>query len=261
MIRTSGEFLDEAATTKGTSVLSKQASLVRERLRTGMGQLKAQPGELAALFFVDIQGTTPRLFAGGGHGTRTNIGPLLANPVWSEALDAPDIGPVLRKLLVRWVEAKVARADNAGQQFAALVRTKPFPEAAAPLIRFATDKKADVLSVRVLAIEALGKVGGTEAKKTLTGLISDTTNVFGAGEDEHRLGDAALAALVQMSGKRLADFGLDSNTGIGFANSEEDESIHLSLYGFRTSDARTKAIQKWKDEAAKADQPAKGKEK
>jgi hypothetical protein len=259
IVRTSGEFLEEAAGPKAASVLTKKCSLIRERLRTGSGQMKAEPGELAAVLFVDTLGATAKTSGGRGRGPRTAaLSPLLANPVWPEALDAPDTGPILRKLLVRWVESRGVQ-ESVHQQFAALVRKKPFPEAAAPLARLAKDKKADVFSVRVLAIEALGKVGGTEAKAALTELISDKTAIFGQGEDEHRISDMALAALVTMTGKKLSDYGLDSNTSIGFSTDEDDEEINLHIYGFRNNDARTKAIQKWKDETAKKDEPAKKK--
>ena len=73
----------------------------------------------------------------------------------------------------------------------------------------------------------------------------------GGPPGEHRLGDMALAALVQMHGKKPADFGLNSNIGIGFASEPGEEHVSLSLYGFRNGDDRTRAIQKWKDEAAK----------
>lgn len=181
----------------------------------------------------------------------------MRNPVWPEALDAADSGLVLRKLLIRWAEIKSPQANYAAQQFAALVRKKPFPEATATLARLAKDKKVDVIYVRMLAVEALGKVGGTEAKAILTDLIADTTNVFGQGEDEHRLGDAALAALISMSGKRFADYGLENNTSIGFSTGDDEEGFSLRLYGFHTADARTKAIQKWKDETAKKTEPKK----
>lgn len=251
MIRTSGEFLDEATGSKATTILTKRSNDIRDRLRTGTGQLKAEPGELAAVIFVDTLGSTPKGPNGRGRRFRgSNLTSLLANPVWPEALDAADTGPVMRKLLVRWIESR-PRDDSATQSFADLVRKKPFPEAAPVLVNLAKDKKADVLSVRVLSVEALGKVGGKEASAALTELLDDKSPVFGAGEDEHRLGDAALAALVAMNGKRLGDYGLESNTSIGFATGDSDESISLKLYGFRNADARTKALQKWKDETAK----------
>ena len=49
------------------------------------------------------------------------------------------------------------------QQFATLAQKKPFPEAAAPLAKMAKDKQADALSVRLVAIQALAKVGGSDA--------------------------------------------------------------------------------------------------
>ncbi|HEX3151295.1 MAG TPA: HEAT repeat domain-containing protein [Gemmataceae bacterium] len=259
MVRTSGEFLEEAAGPKSASVLGKRCTLLRDRLRTGSGQIKAEPGELAAVFFVEAHAASSRSPGTRRSGPRPAAAPLLANPIWPEALDAADTGPVLRKLLVRWVESRAIQ-ESARQQFAALVRKKPFPEAAAPLARLAKDKKADVFSVRVLAIEALGKVGGSEATAALTELLADTSAIFGQGENEHQICDAALAALVTMTGKNLGAYELDSNTSIGFATDEDDEEINIRIYGFRSSDARKKAIQKWKEETApKKDEPTKKK--
>jgi hypothetical protein len=110
--------------------------------------------------------------------------------------------------------------------------------------------------VRLLAIDALGKVGGKEATEALTSLIGDKTQVFGGGPNEYHLGDSALAALIQMKGKKLPDYGLTNNIGIGFASAPGDEPIMLSLHGFNGQDARKKAIEKWKADAAK-DEPKK----
>jgi hypothetical protein len=180
---------------------------------------------------------------------------LLANPTWTEALDAADTGPALRKLLGRWASDRPVRDHTGNQQFALLAQKKPFPEAAPALAAVARNKDADLLTVRLIAVQALGKVGGKEADATLTDLIGDTSTIFG-GPDEHRLGDSALAALILMHGKKLSDYGLTNNLGIGFAAAPGDEPIMLQIHGFLTPDHRTRALKKWKEEGKK-DPPAK----
>lgn len=261
MIRTSGDLLETAAKnpTAASSAATDRAQRLRERVQTSKGQLKAEPGELAGLLFIESTATEPVNLDGGwriNRGRLSSSAQLLANPTWPEALDAADTGPALRKLLARWAGARTARDHIANQQFALLAQKKPFPEAAKPLATLARNKDADLFTVRLIAVQALGKVGGKEADATLTDLIGDTTTIFG-GQDEHRLGDSALAALVQMHGKKLSDYGLTNTMGIGFAAGPGDEVIMLQLHGFRGADARARAIQKWKDETAKKDGPAK----
>ena len=254
MVRTSGEFLSQVAASNVPSKFTgEQARLILDRVRTAGKQLKAEPGELAAVLLADVAGVDVAGARGRNRGPRPHntTAMLLNNPAWPEALEATDTGPALRKLLVRWTEDRAPLRSDGWQYFANLVRKKPFPEAAAALIKAAKDRQADVLSVRALAIDALGKVGGKEATAALGELVADRTTVFGGGGlggEEHLLGDCALAALVQSTGKKLSDYGLNSNVGIGFSTGVGDETIHLSLYGFRNADARKKAIQKWQDE-------------
>ena len=255
MIRTSGELLEGVAAgpKAARKQLADQTALLLSRVRSVKGQVDAEAGELAALFFVEVVLSDPA--PPGPRRARDRFSSpatLLSNPAWPKALDAADTGPVLRRLLAKWAGTREPRDFQAHQRFAMLVTKKPFPEAVPPLAAVAGNKTADVLSARAVAVHALGKVKSKEAETALTGLLGDSTQVFQGGFDaEHHLGDMALAALVQMHGKKLSDFGLNSQIGIGFANEPGEEHISLSLYGFRTADERTKAVQKWKDEAAK----------
>jgi hypothetical protein len=61
-----------------------------------------------------------------------------------------------------------------------------------------------------------------------------------------------------MHGKRLADFGLTNEVNIGFSTGDDNEVVMLQLYGFRSQDARAKAVEKWKKELVeKKDGPKK----
>jgi hypothetical protein len=252
MIRTSGEFLSQvAASNVPSNYTGEQARLLLDRVRTGKGQIKAEPGELAAVLFADVAATDIVGARPPGRGRHAAATPaqILSNPSWPEAIGAADVGPPVRKLLVRWADTRLPRGSDGWQHFADLARKKPFAEAAPVLIKAAKDKQADVLGVRLMAVDALGKVGGQEATAALTGLVTDRTNVFGGGGDvDHLLGDQALAALVHLTGKKLNDYGLTNNVGIGFATGDGDETISLSLYGFASAEARKKGLQKWQDE-------------
>jgi hypothetical protein len=261
MVSNGGDLLDVAAADPKTATakVASRAKEVFDRVTTAKGQVKAEPGELAAVLFADYvsAGSGPVLnFRRGRRDRPASPAQLLANPAWAEALDAKDTGPALRKLLARWMGTRPVTDFTAYQQFALLAQKKPFAEAAPILAAAAKSKDADLLSIRLLAVQALGKVGGPEATATLTDLLSDTSVIFG-GMDEHRLGDSALAALVKMSGKKLGDYGLNNNMGIGFASGPGEEAVMLEIHGFQNAADRTKALQKWKDEAGKNDPPTK----
>ena len=250
MVRTSGDFLERFAERKSPAVIAEQCRAVLARIKSSSGQIKAPAGELAALVFADT--FNPELRQ--RRTIHVPIGDILNNPTWRDALDASEIGPPLRKLVVQWwVDSGGPGDSNSWRQFANLVRTKPFPEAVPALAKIATDKKADSISMRLIAVEALGKVGGKEATSVLMGLLTDTTKVFGGGEEEHLISASALAALLTINGKRLADFGLTENFGIRFPSVDGEEGFSFTLHGFRNADARKKAMQKWKDESEKKD--------
>jgi hypothetical protein len=246
MVRTNGEFLDKVAANRpgAQSEITTRVRDLHAQVKGPKGQIKAEVGDLAAVLFADAV-APPKRF---DWSARPFAAQLLANPTFPEALDAKETGPILRRLLVKWVEARPAHDHMALQQFASLAQKKPFPEAAAPLAKMAKDKQADALSVRLVAIQALAKVGGSDAAGTLADLVPDSTQAFGGGTDDYRLGDSALAASVTMHGKKLSDFGLTNNVQIGFSTGEDDDVIMLQLHGFRSQDARAKAVEKWKKE-------------
>jgi hypothetical protein len=244
MLKTNGEFLHKADDYRlAAEACSKRCKEVLAQVRTHKGQIKAEIGDIAAILFVDT--VVPKQ---ADWSTRAFPAHLLANPTVTESVDAADVGPVLRRLIVKWVDVRPGQDFTAWQQFAVLARKKPFAEAGPALIKMAKNKSADVFTVRVLAIEALGKVGGKDAAAALADLVSDSTSLFGGGQEEHRVGDVALAASLTMHGKKLNDFGMRNNFGIGFAAVEGEEPISITLHGFQNAAAREKAVKKWKEE-------------
>src|SRR3954471_14245989 len=97
MARTTGELLDAVATDPkaATAKISARAREVYDRVTTAKGQVKAEPGELAAVLFADMV-SGPGATAGHRRGRREGspgAGQLLANPAWPDAVAAADIGP------------------------------------------------------------------------------------------------------------------------------------------------------------------------
>jgi glutathione S-transferase len=249
MVRTNGEMLEQVAADrkKTQSICTARCKIVLAQVRTAKAQIKAELGDVAAILFVDSLSPTQHDWS-----SRTSPAYLAANPTVIDTMDAEGTGPVLRRLIVKWVEAHPARDHIVCQRFAMLVQKKPFAEAAPPLAKMAKDKNADALSIRLLAIQSLGKVGGKEAAATLAELVPETTHLFGGGGfgngNDYTIGDAALAASLKMHGKKLSDFGINNQGGIGFGTGDGDEIISLELYGFNTADGRAKAVKKWKEE-------------
>jgi len=245
MVRMNGEMLDKATDRRvAASVCAARCKLVLAQARGTTGQIKAEVGDIAAILFVDTLVPTRSDWS-----TRAFPAQLLANPTAVETVGDADTGPAFRRLVVKWMQARDKNDPTAGQQFALFARKKPFAEAAPILIKLAKEKSNDVFTVRVLAIEALGKVGGKDAAAALADLVPDNTNLFGGGgPDEHRVGDVALAASLTMHGKKLNDFGMRNNFGIGFATAEGEEPISITLHGFANAAARENAVKKWKEE-------------
>ncbi|HJZ94200.1 MAG TPA: HEAT repeat domain-containing protein [Gemmataceae bacterium] len=250
MVRTNGELLAQAAAdpkAAKAAVTSRCRDLLG-LVRVGQKQVPADVGDLAALFFVHSRVSKDRAdWQGLDHPAH-----LLANPALAEGVGAADVGPVLRQVVVRWVEGQPPDDITSHQFFVIAVRQKPFPEAVPVLTRLAKDKNASIFNVRALAIEALGKVGNKEAIAALEELMSDATPLFrgGRGED-FQLGDSAFAALVSAQKKKPEDYGLSAGLSIGLRAAAQGETIILTLQSFPNNDARQKGLKKWKDEAAK----------
>jgi hypothetical protein len=244
MVRTNGEMLEKAEDRRSAAAAcAARCKVVLSQARSPKGQIKAEVGDVAAILFVDT--LVPKR---SDWTTRAFPAQLLANPTTVETISDADTGPVFRRLVAKWMEARDKNDPTAAQQFALLARKKAFAEAAPILIKLAKDKSADIFSVRLLAIEALGKVGGKDAAAALAELVPEKTNLFGGGQETNSLGDVALAASITMHGKKLSEFGMNNNFGIGFSSGDGEEPISLTIPGFQNPAAREKAVKKWKEE-------------
>jgi hypothetical protein len=254
MLRTNGEFLEAASDrTKAADVCAARCEAVLEKVQTPKGQLKAELGDLAAVLFVDSVAPTRMT-------ERTQVLPawLLRNPALAEALDGKETGAAVRRLVVRWAESQPANGPIrpiALAEFADLARKRPFPEAVPVLTKVAGDKTTrGFLIQRLLAVEALGAVGGKEAAAALAELVPDSTVMFRTGgldgPDGPSFGDQALAASLRLHGKKVEDYGL-TRTNHRFVPPFGKDYIPMTVYGFPDADARAKAVKRWRDEVEK----------
>jgi hypothetical protein len=254
LVRTNGEFLEAAAADrkKMVDVCAARCEAVFEKVRAPVGQLKAEPGDVAAVLFIDSLAPTRMT-------VRTQVVPawLLRNPGLAEAMDVKETGLAIRRLVVRWAEALPENnpvRPIAFAEFADLARKKPFPEAVPVLAKLAGDKTTPrFLIQRLLAVEALGAVGGKEAAAALAELVPDSTVMMRVGgpngPEGPPFGDQALAASLRLHGKKVEDYGL-TRTNMLFGPPFGKDVILMTVYSFPDADARSKAVKKWRDEVA-----------
>jgi HEAT repeat protein len=253
MVRTNGDLLQVTATTPGAApaALRSRCQTLNDNLLTTGQQLPGELGDLAAVLFVGGRVTS----ANADWRSPGDAAHLLANPAVGEAIGSADVGPAMRRILVRWGETRPAD-DLVSQQFFGLaVRNRPFPEAVPVLVKLAKSKTASMLNVRAVAIDALSKVGDREARAALAGMMDDATPMFrgfGAGEPDYRLGDWAFAALVAADKKNPADYEMAHEMTFGLRfGADRGQVVRLTLRTFTSDEARQKALKKWKDEARK----------
>jgi HEAT repeat protein len=256
MISAKGEFLAQVADNRNIAadLFAVRCRVVLKSVETSKGQNKANLGDLAAMLFVDALAKSPI-----DPRSPAELIDLLKNSTVIETIGAAEAGAAFRRLLVGWVEAQPPNlSTEAYVRFADLVRKKPFSEAVPFLIRLAQSKRRGSLAERLLAIEALGAIGGREAAAGLADLIPNDSLMF-AGDmwKEFREGDSALAASLRMHGKKTGDYGLIASE-MSLVNVIGSEQFPYSVYGFPNADARARAIKKWQEDVLK---PKESKEK
>jgi hypothetical protein len=251
VVRADGDFLDAVAADRrnATTLCAARCQALLDRVRGPKGQFPADPGELIAVLFVDA--VDPVWLGLPSPGMPAD---LLRNPGLAEALGAVGTGPALGRLLARWVDIHSEIDQRPRVEFADLARRKPFPEAVPVLAELAMDTSTRYLVVRLLAVEALGAVGGREAAAVLADLVPDEDTLFGRGRaSTPQFGDQALAASLALHGKRSEDFGLRA-AKCSLPRPLSNEYMPMTAYNFSTADARAEAIRRWRDEVVGKDE-------
>ena len=152
----------------------------------------------------------------------------------------------------RVVRSRPADDIWAGQYFALLAYRRPFPEAAPILVRLAT--KRNMVQIRVVAMEALGKAGSAAAVRALKELLDDASAMHGDLTDKdvgHQV-QLRLAALVHGSGKDPKAYKLKelASASLFFGGTADTDTITVRILGFASKADREAGIKKWRDEAA-----------
>jgi hypothetical protein len=250
MLRTNGELLEQAA--MNPTVARESVKARCQTLTSGLSievmQAPADSVDLATLFFVHGRLSKERLVST----TFDHPAYLLFNPGFAEAIADKAIGPAFRRVVAEWANTQPADDTTCHQYFAFTVRRSPFPEAVPVLTRMANDKDAMGISVRAVAIQALGKIGDKDAKSALEGLITDSTPIDRRLNGEaYTAGDFAFAALVTAHGKRPKDYGVSGGPLVCFGFGPQLEVFAVDLESFPDDHARQKGLKKWKEETGK----------
>jgi HEAT repeat protein len=250
MLRSQGPLMESVAADRKAATLQLAARTKEclDQVRVAGKQLKAPTGEIAALLFVHSI-VKEKADDDDARTERSVPAYLLANPSLAESIKADDIGPAVRRLLVRWIDSRPKKDTMSGLYFSLLVYRQPFPEAIEPLVKLA--KEAPPV-VRVVAPEAIGKIEGKPALDALTSLLDETSIIYpdiGGADAKHRVCDCALAALANRAKRPPTDFGMISYLVTTYWFGGNDVVLHV--YGFRSMQARKDGLKKWKDEGAK----------
>jgi hypothetical protein len=164
------------------------------------------------------------------------------------ALSEKDGNPAMRKLFLHWLEHEPqSYVQQLGFQMAANAGMKE----ALPLLLKLIAKKDANSHARAQVLASLPKLGGKEHIPFLDQYLTDTTSVgkiqfgnAGGGVQslEVQLRDVAMGVQIQLSGQKLADYGIENRFGGG--------GSHYS-YGFPDDEAREAAHKKWREWRAK----------
>jgi hypothetical protein len=251
MVRTNGELLELAATDpkRGKEAQLSRAKTLLDQLRQQPKPTKIDVADLAAVLLVDsATGAEP------GPGAEATIQLLY----WfNETVGkiGKDVGPEVRRLVVRWADVrwglfKDPRYREVANGFFHVIFQAPYPEIVPVLVKIARSREAGPWAMAAMRVMAL--MDGKEAAAALEKIMLDKSLTFKAiGRDhrtrELRLGDYALAFSLQKHNRKFTDFGLKGQEWLGWSNAGEEASGYDFLE-FASEEARTKAIQKWKEE-------------
>jgi HEAT repeat protein len=253
MVRTDPELMALAvARADGIpELVRKRCETMLRRGEHGPVPVRANIGQLAALFFADQRGRPERAPFNDAIHPAYQIG----NPGLAEGMAAADIGPALRRLVVHWAARRPEHDRESHQFFALAAAAGPIPEAVPVLAQLAKDSEEHVRRVRSPAVWALGRIGSPDAQAALKGLALDRTLVdVGVPKGICTLGDCALAALAEAKGQKPTDLGMvkGAKGPIALAPTAGAAVAKVPVYGFLDEEARQSAQKKLAGDAETA---------
>jgi|SRR5262245_12335438 len=250
MVQTNGELLELVATDPKRG---KAAHLTRANELVGRLQqrppAKVDVADLAAIVLVD---TAVGAELGPGAESTTT---LLNHFDAVVGKVGKDFGPDLRRLVVRWVEVRLPPSQDPGYRKVAevgfnVIGGAPHPDFLPVLVKIVYARAVGPWAMA--AIRTIALVDGKEAAAALEKIMLDKSLTFKARDrgnrlGEYRLGDYALAASLRKHNRKFADFGLKGQDWFAWDVQDVEASGYDFLH-FASDEARTKGVQKWKEE-------------
>jgi len=249
VLAAAGPLLEQAAADKkaGLTALAARAKSFLAPARTAAVQVEATAGDVAAVLLVQAYLKPPSDTWGGDD--RQDPLYMLANSATRTALGERDIGRAFGRLLAGWIESRPADDYMAGMYFVVLAHRRPFPEADPVLVRLAT--KHWHTQLQWMAMDALGQSGSATAVGALTGLLGDTSVMYGRDNEDAapQVRDCALAALVAANGRDPKAYKLGVYTLACFWFGGPADTVTVRMHSFASAADREAGRKKWRAEA------------
>lgn len=193
---------------------------------------------IAAIVFAAGEADVPV----SGHAGNCIVG-FSSQAALSQALNSKQMAPVMRGLLGTWVKREFDRESVTGYRSLIMAMQYNLKEAIAPALAD-IEPPGGPPHLEQYAILAVGKLGGREHVPTLLPLLNDSRPVGvpdrTGRESDTQIRDVALAAMIHLTGQKLADY--------GFVHAKTNPLIlfNTNTLGFSDANAREQALSKWR---------------
>ncbi|MGE0610229.1 MAG: hypothetical protein AB7O62_24270, partial [Pirellulales bacterium] len=165
---------------------------------------------------------------------------------FAQAISEGPTSATMRKLLGKWVRKSLTAGIGLRAQNMMLAQQFELPETLDLALSLISDEAMEPY-LRPYAVMAVAKFGQKQHLATLSKLLEDESPC-GEYEDEEdgetvvcQVRDAALAAMICLTGQSLADYGFEG------LDNEDALEMDLSELGFRSAESREKAFAQWKE--------------
>lgn len=204
-------------------------------------------GSIAAIFFAASHPEVPISPQSGN-----SINGFGGQAAFTQAMTMRPTAPVVRGLVGAWVSRVFEPDSITGARNLIMAMQYNLKESLTPALR-AIGPPGGPPNLEQYAILAVGKLGSRDHVAALMPLLDDARPIGMADrtgrESDTQLRDVALAAMIHLTGQKLADY--------GFVHAKSNPLIlfNSNTLGFNDPSAREEAIKKWRAWWAKQPKP------
>jgi hypothetical protein len=167
--------------------------------------------------------------------------------VLNQAIHSRPTDTLFRALLNAWVGRPLERDSRMSYGALLLAMQFDLKGAVVPALKLIDPPPVGSPMLEQWAILAIAKLGSREHVESLEPLLADERSIpdRGGRESDVQVRDLALAAMIHLSGQKLADY------GFVHAKSNPFYLFNTNTLGFNDPSARTEALKKWRAWQAK----------